>query len=190
MSILKKLDEAVIFDLEATCEDKLVDFYFDNEIIEIGAVKIKGGRIVDEFNTFIRPRDTVITPFCTELTTITAEDVWNAPDFVEVSAAFGTFIGNARSLSWGDYDRKQLLKDFARHDVVPPFWMKRHINLKQEFADLLNIQRCGMKKALALCGIELEGTHHRGIDDARNIAKIYLYLKDNYYPNKWGNLSK
>ena len=30
----------------------------------------------------------------------------------------------------------------------------------------------GMDKALEYLGIDLEGTHHRGIDDARNIAKI------------------
>lgn len=150
MSILKKLNEVVIFDLEATCEDKLVDFYYDKETIEIGAVKIKGTEIIDEFNTFIQPKDTSITPFCTELTTITAADVNNAPLFHEASNAFGSFIGNAYILSWGDYDRKQLLKDFARHDLEPPFWLKRHFNLKQEFADLKGIRQCGMKKALTL----------------------------------------
>ena len=32
----------------------------------------------------------------------------------------------------------------------------------------------GMKGALAMEDIPLEGTHHRGIDDARNIAKIFI----------------
>ena len=32
----------------------------------------------------------------------------------------------------------------------------------------------GMKGALRNENIKLEGTHHRGIDDARNIAKIFL----------------
>jgi len=31
----------------------------------------------------------------------------------------------------------------------------------------------GMDQALKKFGITLEGTHHRGIDDAFNIAKIY-----------------
>ncbi len=34
-----------------------------------------------------------------------------------------------------------------------------------------------MAKALELLGIELKGTHHRGIDDAKNIAAIYKYIK-------------
>ena len=30
----------------------------------------------------------------------------------------------------------------------------------------------GMKGALAMMNVPLEGTHHRGVDDARNIAKL------------------
>ena len=34
-----------------------------------------------------------------------------------------------------------------------------------------------MTQALKHLGIELQGIHHRGIDDARNIAAIYKYMK-------------
>ncbi len=48
-----------------------------------------------------------------------------------------------------------------------------HVNLKQLFTDTQGLpKRYGMAQALELAGIELEGTHHRGIDDARNIAKL------------------
>ena len=179
---LKKLNEVVLFDLEATCDDKTLVFNFDNETIEIGAVKIIDHEIVGEFSTFIQPRDTVITPFCTELTTITEADILHAPDFLTAAAAFEQFIGSAKILSWGNYDRNQLRKDFERHKAPLPYWLKRHINFKKEFAIYKDIQPCGMKKALALCNISLEGTHHRGIDDARNIAKIYLQLKSELDP--------
>ena len=33
-----------------------------------------------------------------------------------------------------------------------------------------------MAKALQLVDLPLEGTHHRGIDDARNIAKLLPYM--------------
>lgn len=180
--LLKKLNEVVIFDLEATCDDKSLVFNFDNETIEIGAVKIVDNEIICEFSTFIRPRDTHITPFCTDLTTITEADVAQAPDFITATTAFAQFIGNAKILSWGDYDRKQLRKDFERHGVTPPIWVERHVNFKKEFVQYKGIRPCGMKRALAHCGIPLEGTHHRGIDDARNIAKIYLHVKSELDP--------
>ena len=32
----------------------------------------------------------------------------------------------------------------------------------------------GMKNALEFDKLKLDGTHHRGIDDAKNIAKIFI----------------
>ncbi len=52
-----------------------------------------------------------------------------------------------------------------------------HVNLKQLFTDTQGLpKRYGMAQALELAGIELEGTHHRGIDDARNIAKLLPFI--------------
>ena len=34
-------------------------------------------------------------------------------------------------------------------------------------------RQVGMKMAMKLENIDLDGTHHRGIDDAKNIQKIY-----------------
>jgi 3'-5' exoribonuclease 1 len=39
----------------------------------------------------------------------------------------------------------------------------------------------GMARALNLANIELEGTHHRGIDDAKNIAKLLPYCIGRQY---------
>jgi len=37
----------------------------------------------------------------------------------------------------------------------------------------------GMKGALRVLKVELEGCHHRGIDDARNTVKIFRWMKYN-----------
>ena len=42
-----------------------------------------------------------------------------------------------------------------------------------------NDKKFGMPQALEHLGIDLQGTHHRGIDDARNIAAIYKYMNQN-----------
>jgi inhibitor of KinA sporulation pathway (predicted exonuclease) len=48
-----------------------------------------------------------------------------------------------------------------------------HINVKTLFALKHKLgHELGMAGALKYLNIELEGTHHRGKDDARNIAKI------------------
>lgn len=53
-----------------------------------------------------------------------------------------------------------------------PAVFRNHVNLKQFFADVHDRKPCGMRKALNILGLELLGKHHRGIDDARNIARI------------------
>ena len=52
-----------------------------------------------------------------------------------------------------------------------------HRSLKHEFAKKRRIKPVGLKKACEICGIEFGGTHHRALDDARNIAKIFIKEK-------------
>jgi inhibitor of KinA sporulation pathway (predicted exonuclease) len=78
--------------------------------------------------------------------------------------------------SWGDFDRKQFQQDSNFHKVPFPIAYP-HVNLKPLFSQKQGLRkRHGMAKALTLAGLPLEGTHHRGIDDARNIAKLLPYI--------------
>lgn len=166
----------VVFDLEATCEDKKVKYNFDNETIEIGAVKIIDGKIVDEFQTFIKPvRSNRLTEFCKELTKITQEQVDSGKPFSQAIREFTDWAGkDAEFLSWGFYDRKQFEKDSKYHRMNVD-WIKNHRSIKHEHQVIKELDRgVGVKQALRMEGMKFEGTHHRGIDDAKNIAKIFL----------------
>lgn len=170
----------VIVDLEATCWEGRSNLE-RMEIIEIGAVILESnmGPILEEFNAFVRP---VIHPelseYCMHLTSIRQQDVDIADNFKLVFPRFIDWIGTQpfNLCSWGAYDLKQFRIDCERHKISLPASFSRHINLKQEFGNLMGIKPCGMAKALNILGIRLEGTHHRGIDDARNIAKIAVQI--------------
>ena len=59
-----------------------------------------------------------------------------------------------------------------RMGIINPFSTK-HINVKNLFYDVSCLpKRMGMKQALEYLKFKLEGTHHRGVDDAYNTAKI------------------
>ncbi|MGO0788782.1 hypothetical protein ACTOWA_02805 [Herbaspirillum seropedicae] len=76
----------------------------------------------------------------------------------------------------GAYDHKQLIRDAQRHEVAMPLTMP-HQNAKQLFAKAQRIDKeVGMVKTCALAGLKLEGLHHRGLDDAVNIAKLMPWL--------------
>ncbi|KKM06924.1 hypothetical protein LCGC14_1739040 [marine sediment metagenome] len=73
--------------------------------------------------------------------------------------------------SWGLYDKKQLIKDCERHKIEYPFGM--YWNVKQGFSKKQGVKkRFGLIKALQRLSLEFEGNHHRGVDDAYNIARI------------------
>lgn len=168
----------IVLDLEATCWNgkKLAP----NEIIEIGAVAVnEAGETEGEFNTFVKPSIAPkLSDFCTELTSITQEMVDDAPLYPVAHQAFLDWINSFEQeywlCSWGFYDKSQFKHDCKLHGLDKD-WLKNHISVKHQYHKIKPTKRpIGMKGALALEKIELDGTHHRGIDDARNIAKIFV----------------
>jgi inhibitor of KinA sporulation pathway (predicted exonuclease) len=168
----------VIVDLEATCwMERAVPQRM--EIIEIGAVLLRSnkGPIQKEFTSFVRPLDEpTLSAFCMGLTGIQQQEIDKTDDFPKVLPRFSSWIGPepCRFCSWSTYDLNQFKTDCARHGLSFPPQFSNHLNLKQEFARLEGVRPCGMKRALAMCQLPLEGKAHRALDDARNIAKLAL----------------
>ena len=168
----------VIVDLEATCWMRRVEPQ-RMEIIEIGAVLLASNTspIQTEFASFVRPvHEPTLSAFCMGLTGIRQQEIDKADDFSGVFPRFLNWIGpdQYRLCSWGAFDLNQFKTDCARHGLPFPPQFVNHINLKLEFARLEGIHPCGMKRALALCQLPVEGKPHRALDDARNIARLAL----------------
>jgi inhibitor of KinA sporulation pathway (predicted exonuclease) len=148
------------------------------ETIEVGAVLVEGHSLckIDEFQRFVRPvRHPKLTAFCTQLTSITQADVDGASTFPVVVASLQEWLrphAPVTFCSWGDYDRRQLEQDAAFHGLRFPIDAP-HVNLKQAFAERQRgRRRLGLGAAITYVGMIFEGAAHRGIDDARNIARL------------------
>lgn len=169
----------LIVDVEATCDDSGQVPRIEMETIEIGAVLVDGRlhQPIDEFQGFVRPvRHPALTEFCRCLTSISQDDVNRVAEFPHVIAEFEHWMrghqGELTFCSWGDYDRKQLAQDCEFHGIANPL-PKRHLNLKTQFSETQGLKKkLGLGQALRHLGLELIGNHHRGIDDARNIARL------------------
>lgn len=81
--------EFCVFDFETTGTSSRTD-----KVIEIGMAKIKHGKIVDTFSTFINPGRPVPL-YITNITGITTNDVQDAPYFDEVYSQVSSFIGDS-----------------------------------------------------------------------------------------------
>jgi len=171
------LNKINVVDVESTCwkEAERPDGQV-SEIIEIGICVLdrQSWAIEDKRSILIRPEQSTVSAFCTELTTLTPAMVQNGVTFAEACQILRTAYKSRRRLwaSWGDYDRNMLHTESARKAVDDPFG-NTHLNVKILFAILNGCDSAsGMPDALETLGLALQGTHHRGHDDAYNIAAI------------------
>ena len=168
----------LVVDLEGTCcNDGLIPDD-ERETIEIGAVLLTpDATAIADFCAFVRPvRHPELTPFCKDLTTIGQADVDRADTFRTVFPQFVAWSsGHGPSLfcSWGRYDPEQFGRDCEYQAVPYPF--ATHVDLAREFRRKTGRKR-GHRGAMRHFGVSPEGVHHRGIADARNIAKLVPYV--------------
>lgn len=171
----------LVIDVESTCWEPPESQPKNeiSEIIEIGiaVVNIKDLKILQNDSIIIRPQRSKVSKFCTNLTTLTQKIV---DDGMTFQAAMAILKRDYKSedrtfVSWGDYDRKMFERNCRDYGVKYPFG-PRHMNLKNSFTMLHGLEKePGLDQALDHLQMKLEGTHHRGVDDARNIANIFIH---------------
>ena len=188
------VDYYCVLDFEATCQEG--SRINPQEIIEFPTVLIEAStmRVVDEFQSYVRPvHNPKLTAFCTDLTGIQQQWVERAPVFAEALKQHtewlqrhGLAVEGAKGHSFlfvtcGDWDLKTMLPAQLRmeRDRRVPAHFRQWINIKRIYSQRMpggGRQAGGMAGMLRGLGLTLEGRHHSGIDDCRNIAKIVVGL--------------
>ena len=180
----KLLDKIVVIDIEATCWEGSAPQGMSSDIIEFGVclLDVNTGDISDNRGILVKPERSEISPFCTELTTITKELVEKEGiSFKEACTILKKeYLTQSRAwASFGAYDFKQIQRQCQEMNIGYPLGPS-HINVKTLYALKRKLPfEQGMAGALALLDIPLEGVHHRGVDDAKNIAKILHWILNN-----------
>jgi inhibitor of KinA sporulation pathway (predicted exonuclease) len=174
------LDQVIVIDVEATCWEGDPPPGQASEVIEIGVcpVEVATGRRLGKHSILVRPEHSEVSPFCTRLTTLTADQVSGGVPFAEACARLRKGFRTPDRLwaSYGDYDRKQFERQCRSAGVSPPFGPS-HLNVKTLFALSRGLpHEVGLEQAMGLAGLPLEGTHHRGDDDAWNVAAVLAAL--------------
>ena len=193
--ILFAMDFLIVLDFEATCERDIR--ISPQEIIEWPSVLIdvKQQRVVAEFHTYVRPvHHPRLTAFCNELTGITQSQVDAGELFGAAYSQHQQWLQShsldpanprqpGRSYAYvtcGDWDLKTCLpaqlvtSGQETHDHRCGY--RRWINIKRAYGQWQGGHVRGMPELLDRCGLQLEGRHHSGIDDTRNIARCALHM--------------
>ena len=160
-------DTFVVFDLETTGFSAEVD-----RIIEIVAVKIKNGEIVDNFSKFVNPK--IPIPFRIEkLTGINDSMVMEAEPIEKILPEFLEFCGDAVMVAHNaGFDTSFIINNAERLGIkYDPTIMDTVLLAQFVIPNLHNYKLDTLCKHLA---VSLEN-HHRAVDDAQ--ATAYIYLK-------------
>ena len=162
------LERYVTFDLETTDKDVEVC-----EVVEVGAVRVVGGEIVDRFHTLVKPYRP-ITPGATKVHGYTDAAVGGAPSFAEVWPEFRAFIGD-----------DVLIAHNGQHFDIP---VLRRLAAGQQgvdtlvFYDTLPLVRSLSRDSAKLEDLALRfgidaGRAHHALDDAVTLARVYRELE-------------
>lgn len=156
----------VVFDFETTGLD------VTDEAIELGAVKVTDGKIVETFSTFINPHIPIPAKI-TELTSITDAEVKNAPDMSDVIADFYKFSENCVLVAHNAQFDKKFVDKYAK---INGYLFANRVMDTIDMAKKSVL--CKNYKLGTLCdyfGISLEGAH-RAVNDCLATAKLFIEL--------------
>lgn len=163
-------NEYIVFDIETTGLSAIND-----EITEIGAVKLKDGKVVDEFSQLVNPRRP-IPEFITNLTGITDAMVRDKPFIEDVIYDFKEFIKDSvlvahnASFDVGFIREKlKLINSSLNNPILDTLELARSV-----FPNLKNHKLNNIAKYL---DVELLN-HHRAVDDAVATKDILLKILD------------
>lgn len=156
----------VVFDIETTGLSARND-----QIIEIGAVKVEGSSVVDTFSSFVR-YDRPLSEFTKTLTNITDEMLADAPGIDEVFDRFIAFVGDLPLVAHNaDFDmsfinRLCMEKGIALIPSIDTIKLARHF---------LEIKRYGLETLVRHLKIPFSN-HHRAVADADVTASAFMYF--------------
>ncbi len=160
-------DTIVVFDFETTGVD-----YMNHGITEIGAVKLIGGKIVEQFTTLVKP-DYHISEENSKITGITAEMVKDSPKIDAVIGDFIKFIDGATLVAHNaDFDMK-FLKRFAgasgyeiKNKVIDSLELARKVLPHLKHHDLHTVAD----------NFSIVFHHHRALSDAYATAEAFIEM--------------
>lgn len=188
----RQLDCILVVDVEATCWEGDPPAGQASDIVEIGLCLLDIASIEREEKAsfIVRPERYTVSEYCTRLTTLTPEQASQGISFAEACEILRRKYRAKERVwaSYGDYDRRQFERQCMELKVAYPFG-SAHLNVKSLLAVASGWSReVGMEAALERLGLPHEGVHHRGGDDAWNIAailaRLLLSARASLYPKR------
>jgi superfamily I DNA/RNA helicase len=164
------LRDFTVIDFETTGKDPM-----RAEIIDVGAVRVRNGQILGEYQSLVRP--TAAIPLeATEVHGLRAEDVANARPFRAVWPELRAFCGDDTLVAHNGYHFDFRLLERTVQEDDPAYSIGGSFDTLLLARDLLRTS-CRLSDLASRFGID-PGRSHRALDDARTLAHVFVKLKE------------
>lgn len=163
----KYTPDYVVFDLETTGISRVYD-----EVVEISAVKVRGGKVVDEFSTLVNP-GRHIPSGASQVNGITDQMVAYAPRFVKVLQEFLDFTEGYPLVGHNiaSFDMKFICRDAEKYYGSVP--VNDYIDtLPLARKHLPNLSHHKLTDLASYYGLTTDGAH-RALNDCRMNQQVY-----------------
>ena len=168
--IEKYIPDYVVFDLETTGVSPIYD-----EVVEISGVKVKGGKVIEEFSSLVNPGRS-IPRAASRVNGITDDMVRDEPFFTEVLSDFFQFVGDDVLVGHNihSFDMKFLYRDADKfYGRIPG----------NDYVDTLSVARSCLPQLshhrlvdlASFYGISAEGAH-RALNDCHMNQQVFEHL--------------
>ncbi|WKL57667.1 exonuclease domain-containing protein [Asticcacaulis sp. ZE23SCel15] len=160
----------VVVDVETTGGRSIYD-----RVTEIGAVKVRGGKVIDVWQSLINPKRP-IPAFITELTGITHDMVRDAPTFDQVADGFAEFMEGAIFVAHNvNFDYGFISAEYRR--IGRGFKYPKLCTVASMRKYYPGLSAYGLAPLSREFGIELIG-HHRALNDAHAAAGLLALVNE------------
>ena len=144
-------------------------------ITEIGAVKVRGGEIIGEFQTFVNPQHG-LSEFITSLTGITDDMLADAPKIKSVLPDFFEFLGSHKETVLvahnAPFDLGFLKSAATKHQYPwPPYPVIDTVRIARSVLERDEVPNCKLSTLATFFGATTSPTH-RALDDARATVDV------------------
>ena len=151
----------------------------EGQAIEIGAVKIKKGKIIDEFSSLIFASD--VPKYVTKVTGISQKMLKNEKSQKEILEKFRLFVGDSIFVAHAaDFDFNFLAHQFEKENLGE--LLNRHLCTISLAQKTIEAERYGLKYLKEEFELPYE-VEHRALGDARTTARIFLLSLKNLPEN-------
>ncbi len=142
-----------------------------HQIIEIGAVKIQNGKIVDQYESLVQCDE--ISKHITELTGISVEDTKDAPPLQRVLNEFKAFLGTDVFVAHAvKFDYGFISAMYQKLGMQP--MLNRSLCSIDLAERTFSSYRYGLNYLNESLALHHTATHHRALSDAITTAKLFL----------------